>query len=116
MRTSTLTALALACTATVALIPAAAIGGPNRAESTHRQDDDDAAEHRAVLNGDVLPMARILTLATGYQAGHVIEIDLDSKRSGLTYDVNVLTADGRLRELVIDARNGKLITNRADDD
>ncbi len=116
MRMPTLSALALACAASAVLIPAAAIGGPHRSDAGHRHDDDDAVERQAVLRGEILPMTRILTLAAGYQAGHVIEAGLDSKRSGLAYDVDVLTADGRVRELVIDARNGKLIANRADDD
>lgn len=115
MRISTLSALALACTASAALIPAAAIGGIHRAEPGHHRDDD-AVEHRAVLRGEVLPVARVLTLANGYQAGHVIGVDLDAERSGLIYEVDVLTADGRLRELRIDARNGRLIANRADKD
>lgn len=114
MRISTLSAIALACTASAVLLPAAAIGGTSRPESSHRHDDD--AEHQAVLRGDVLPIARILSLTAGYQAGHVIGIDLDSGRSGLVYDVDVLTADGRVRDLRIDARNGTLIANRADED
>ena len=95
----------LACVA-IALGAAVSIAG---------DDDDahDAREHeemRADLQrGEVLPLARILAIAQEKVPGDVIEVELESKRGALVYEIKVLTQSGRVREIKIDARNGTVL-------
>ena len=51
----------------------------------------------------------ILTIAQTQVPGDVIEVELESKRGVLIYEIKVLTQSGRVREVKIDARDGKVL-------
>jgi uncharacterized membrane protein YkoI len=76
--------------------------------------DDDAREHDAIRaalqRGEVLPLARILAIAQQKVPGDVIEVELESKRAALIYEIKVLTESGRVREVKIDARKGTVLS------
>lgn len=80
-------------------------------------DDDERARHarehdeiRAALQrGEVLPLARILAIAQQQVPGDVIEVELESKRGVLVYEIKVLAQSGRVREIKIDARSGAVL-------
>lgn len=80
-------------------------------------DDDERGRHareheeiRAALQrGEVLPLARILAIAQEKVPGDVLEVELESKRGALVYEVKVLAQSGRVREIKIDARNGTVL-------
>jgi uncharacterized membrane protein YkoI len=80
-------------------------------------DDDEHGRHareheemRAALQrGEVLPLAKILAIAQEKVAGDVIEVELESKRGALVYEIKVLAQSGRVREIKIDARNGTVL-------
>jgi uncharacterized membrane protein YkoI len=76
-------------------------------ERDHQREHD---EIRAALQrGEVLPLTRILSIAQQQVPGDVIEVELESKRGALIYEIKVLTQAGRVREIKIDARDGKVI-------
>jgi uncharacterized membrane protein YkoI len=80
-------------------------------------DDDERGRHareheemRAALQrGEVLPLAKILAIAQEKVPGDVIEVELESKRGALVYEIKVLAQSGRVREIKIDARNGTVL-------
>jgi uncharacterized membrane protein YkoI len=80
-------------------------------------DDDERGRHareheeiRAALQrGEVLPLARILAIAQEKVPGDVLEVELESKRGALVYEIKVLAQSGRVREIKIDARNGTVL-------
>jgi uncharacterized membrane protein YkoI len=79
--------------------------------------DDDAKHARehdairaALQRGEVLPLQRILAIAQEKVAGDVIEVELESKRAALVYEIKVLTQSGRVREVKIDARSGAVLS------
>ncbi len=76
--------------------------------------DSDAREHDAIRGalqrGEVLPLAKILAIAQDKVPGDVIEVELESKRDALIYEIKVLTQSGRVREVKIDARTGMVLT------
>jgi uncharacterized membrane protein YkoI len=95
----------VACVA-IALCAAVSIAG----------DDDDARHAReheemraALQRGEVLPLTKILAIAQEKVPGDVIEVELESKRGALVYEIKVLTQSGRVREVKIDARNGTVL-------
>ncbi len=78
------------------------------ADDGHEREHD--AIRAALQRGEVLPLARILAIAQQAVAGDVIEVELESKKSALIYEIKVLTGSGRVREVKIDARNGTVLT------
>ncbi len=82
-----------------------------KAAKQERKAQDHELARQAVLRREVLPLPRILALAAKYQNGDVIEVELEAKRGVLLYDVHVLVPSGEVRELMIDARSGRLISN-----
>jgi len=77
-------------------------------------DDKDGREHDAIRGalqrGEVLPLAKILAIAQEKVPGDVIEVELETERGTLIYEIKVLTQSGRVREIKIDARTGTVIT------
>jgi uncharacterized membrane protein YkoI len=86
----------------------AAVIASGAALSRDRDRDHDLARS-ALQRGEVLPIARILTLAAQILPGDVIEVELKERRGRLQYELKVLTPTGRVRELTLDARDGRRI-------
>jgi len=79
--------------------------------TTHhsRFNQDDARE--ALKRGKVMPLTSILDIAARREPGTVIAVDLETQRNGkLIYEIDVITEDGRRRELQIDARKGDILS------
>lgn len=73
-------------------------------------DDRDHEEARALLQrGEILPLAHVLELVRGIEPGDVIEVELDRDDGVWEYQVKVLTPTGRVREVTLDARDGRLL-------
>lgn len=106
-------AIALAAVSVLLCSTSAFAVGPSKGEDkAARKRADHELARQAVLRGEVVPLPRILQLANGYQPGEIIEIELKSRKGNLHYDVHVLTPAGAVRELLIDARTGRLIINQ----
>ena len=74
-----------------------------------RFNQDDARE--ALKRGKVMPLTAILEIAAKREPGTVIAVDLETHRNGkLIYEIDVITEDGRRRELQIDARKGDILS------
>lgn len=68
----------------------------------------------AVQRGELLPLPRIMALAQAREPGDVVKTELELKRGQLIYEVKVLTRDGIVREVKLDARTGTIL--RVEDD
>lgn len=77
--------------------------------SARSRDRDQDLARQALQRGEVLPIARILELVAQHQPGDVIEVQLDERRGRLEYEIRILTPQGRVRELVLDARTGAFV-------
>jgi len=73
-----------------------------------RFNQDDARE--ALKKGKVMPLTAILDIAARREPGGVIAVDLETQNGRLTYEIDVITDDGRRRELQIDARKGDILS------
>lgn len=107
--------LALVAIAPMLAAPAGASSSQKREGKQERKARDHDIARQAVLRREVLPLRRILTFASKYQVGEIIEVELKSRSGTVFYDVHVLTSNGVVRELFIDARTGKLIVNQVKD-
>lgn len=71
--------------------------------------DDTARIRLAVARGVVLPLPRILHIAQHRVPGEVLKVELEEMSGRLGYDVKILTADGRVQEIKLDARTGTIL-------
>jgi len=65
---------------------------------------------RALVDrGEILTLEEILKRNESSLGGRIIEIEIEQKRGAYVYEIKVLRADGRYRELKIDARTAALL-------
>lgn len=64
---------------------------------------------RAVESREALPLARIMQIALQNAPGEVVEVELERDDGRLVYEVEVLSASGRVRKVEIDARTGTVL-------
>lgn len=67
------------------------------------------AQEEAILamrRGEILPLTKILEIANRHVAGDVIEVEY---KGGPKYEIKILTATGRVREVKLNARTGALL-------
>ena len=74
---------------------------------TKHADQDEARD--AVRKGKIMPLTAILQIVTKREPGTVMEVELETKNSKITYRLEILTGSGRRREIRLDARNGDVL-------
>ena len=79
-------------------------------ERKQRKPHDHEAVREALQRGEVLPLVKILAIANKEVPGDVIEVELEDEREALLYEIKILTSTGRVREVKIDARTGKVVS------
>ena len=77
-------------------------------------DFEIAAE--AVAKGEILPLADVLKKLSEVQPGRVVEVELEISDGLRVYEVELITSDGRLLEVDIDAASGVIVEMEEDDD
>ena len=91
------------------LMIAAATCFGTAAMSRDGRDSDQERARNAFERGEILPITEILEVALRHLPGDVIEVDLDFEDDYISYEIDVLTATGRVREIEIDARTGAVL-------
>lgn len=82
---------------------------------TVNADDQDRAL-QAVELGEILPLAKILAIVDERFGGRVIEIELDRDDGVYVYEIELVSAQGRLYEVYVNAANGRIIELEAEDE
>lgn len=81
---------------------------------SYASDDHDRA--KALLDaGDILPLETILQRAQATQTGKILEIELKNKPNHPVYEIELLTLEGKVLELIFDAKTGNLISTEEED-
>lgn len=73
-------------------------------------EHDDARE--ALKRGDILPYSRIKKIVESQVNGKVVGQKLRRTNRGWQYDLRVRPENGRVMVLVVDARNGSIVSRR----
>ena len=77
-------------------------------------NQDEALELRQ--QGVILSLEQLLQQAMARHPGaRLLEADLESKNGGYAYEVELVTADGVVREIKLDATTGALLEDEEDD-
>lgn len=104
-------ALLLASLTTVQVVSAPVAFAKEAKESKEQKRARKAAEQayaqEALQRGEILPMARILELARAAVPGDLLKLELDNRK--LVYKATILTSNGQICKLELDARNGAVI-------
>lgn len=73
----------------------------------------DRADHdrarRALEAGEILPLSKILASAAAVRPGRVIDISLEHDDGQWVYELELLSPQGRLYEIQIDAETGAVL-------
>lgn len=72
-------------------------------------DSDQDRARRAVEQGLILPFKDILAKVQQAYPGQILKAELDDEDGILVYELKILSDDGRVMEVVYDARTGELL-------
>lgn len=99
--------LFLACCLAAASICAPAFGKDKdrKAEERAAKQAAQQAAMTALQRGEILPLTRIMQIATTRVPGDIIEIEY---KAGPKYEVKILTPEGRIKEVKLDAKTGEI--------
>lgn len=77
------------------------------------RDQDRARE--LTQAGAIVPLEQIVSSARERYAGRVLETELEKDASGYYYELEMVDAEGLVRELKYDAATGELLNDKEDD-
>lgn len=83
--------------------------GSAKLSKAERKRAEQEAIRTAVQRGELLPLPRVLAIAQKHVPGDVVKVELDYEPTGIKYEVKILTASGRVREIEINAKTGSII-------
>ena len=78
-------------------------------------DDDHDEAKRLLDSGDILALEIVLQKVREIQPGKILEVDLEIERGKKVYEIELLTPDGNVLELLFDARTGKHLSTEKED-
>jgi uncharacterized membrane protein YkoI len=89
--------------ATIVIVLTTLIAWPDSGlADSHRRARD------AVEAGEILPLGDVLGIVRGRYAGRVMDVDLKKGGGSWVYKVKLLTPDGQLKRISVDARTGRI--------
>ena len=86
------------------------LAAPARAE----EDQDRALRLRE--SGEIVSLEEILAAARDQTPGRVLNVELEERKGGILYELEILAADGGVWEMTFDARTGRLLSSRKEED
>ena len=83
------------------------------AEDHHHGGQDEVqgeeGARRALENGEILSLDRVITLLRGAVPGEISSVELEKVKGVWIYEFRVISPDGWMIEVYIDAKTGQLI-------
>lgn len=103
--------------ATLSLIALSLIsGGPFSAAADDDDDRDHEIARKALSEGLIRPLTEIIDELKTELPGQIVGVELEVKKTGaFIYEFKVLTPDGKLKEVNVDAVTAKITTIKDDD-
>jgi len=80
-----------------------------------RADETEPGEaSRLLRQGEILPLTSILEMVRPVTGTHILEVEIEHEDFGLAYEIYFLDAEGRRREIYVDARTGEIMLQKLD--
>ena len=80
------------------------------------QADNDYMEARKLLEeGEILPLESILAQIKSMYPGKLLEVELERKNGSIFYEIEILTKNGIVKEIYVNAKTGNLESVKEDD-
>lgn len=91
-------------------------GAATAAYSDDSEDDDDDHDRarRALEEGRTRPLAEILAVVEEEIGGDVIGVEFERRGEAYVYELKIVDASGRLREVVVDATTAEIVATERD--
>ena len=90
------------------------VGTARSEDREHAGDDDHDRARRALKEGLARPLAEILALVKDRLGGDVVGVAFRRKNGRYLYAFKVITPEGRLRELHVDALTAEILKSEED--
>lgn len=78
-------------------------------------DDDHDEARRLLKSGDIVSLEVILQNASRIQQGKILEVELESEKGKWVYEIELLSPEGDVVELVFDAATGQHLYSKRED-
>ena len=83
------------------------------------QEDDPEPDHelarQALQRKEILPLDQVLAAIRDRVPGEIVEIELEREKDRWIYEVEIIDETGRMRDVLVDAKNAEIIGTEADD-
>ena len=91
----------------IAVLAAVLLAIPG-ARADERQEDHERAR-AALERGEVAPLAKAIAKVQSLYAGDVVETEIESEHGRFYYEIKLLTPEGRVLKLLLDARTLEIV-------
>ena len=78
------------------------------AQAQDPQPDHELAR-QALQRKEILPLDQVLSAIRGRVPGEIVEIELERDRDRWIYEVEIIDETGRMRDVLVDAKNAEII-------
>jgi uncharacterized membrane protein YkoI len=82
-------------------------------DEDHEDEDHDRA-FRALREGDARPLTEIIATVKKEIGGDVVGVEFESESGRYVYEIKIVTPDGRLREVYVDAMTAEILSDGRD--
>ena len=85
--------------------------------SNVRADEDHERARELVKSGEIISLEQLLKNISASEAGklRLLEVELETKKERLVYELELVDEKGVVRELLFDARTGEALGEEDDD-
>ncbi|MBS0478016.1 MAG: PepSY domain-containing protein [Proteobacteria bacterium] len=80
-----------------------------KSDKADRKKREQAAIREALRRGEFVPLPRILANAQARVRGEILKVEIEQESWGFKYEVKILSANGRVREVQLNARTGAVV-------
>ena len=77
-------------------------------------DDDQERARHALESGQALPLSRLLESVSGRVGGEIVGVEIEREHGRYYYELKIVSPDGRLRELLVDALTAEIVSHEED--
>ena len=79
-------------------------------------DGDHERARMLFQSGEILPLEQILKLVRKHHSGHLLEAELERENGRYVYEIELLSPDGEVWELQLDAVSGELLETEEEEE